>query len=130
MMIVMGIIAVLIVIAYSGIQLIQPSFRDNERQNVGESISREIKNYQARFLEYPTSLNFTPRSGQTAAFVEDQSGFFDYTLASGFLNPETETSSSSTEYFYSRSSDGYQLCIMLESGSIASFGNVECPSDI
>lgn len=124
LMVVMAIAAVIFLLAFYALMILQRSGRDQDRKSVLAEISAEINDYRVSFLKLPDSLDID--------FVDDKVLIEDapvYELE-GHLRADTETSNSKTKYYYNRTSGGFQLCADLESGGIASGGTVDCPESL
>ncbi len=120
----MGVAAVLLLLSFQGIAILQRNSRDSERTNIGGQMDTLLNKYRRDNLKYPNNLNVTFQ--QTLFQIN---GLVENIPLEGFLKSATQTNADGTNYLYNFiSSSEYQLCVRLESGAYKGFGTATCPN--
>lgn len=120
----MGIAAVLLLLSFQGIQVLQRNSRDSERTTIGGQIDTLLNKYRRDNLKYPNNVNVT---FQQNLFEID--GLVENVPLERFLKSAAQTNTEGTNYLYNFiSSSEYQLCVRLESGAYKGFGTAACPN--
>lgn len=115
------IISVLILLGLFGASILQKNARDKQRIVVAAELVNQIDKYTKIKLSYPQKVNV--EFNQTTFRIDNRT----YYTFSGVTQPASTTSSNGTRYYYNKSSNGFILCVLLESDEIKSFGTDECP---
>lgn len=124
-MLAMGIMAIMVVLGFQGIQILQRNSRDTSRTTTGEEMVSIINEYRRNRLRYPEDANVVFTANQFS--VNDSQGFGKGVDLEGFLeyDPFT-TNESQTRYEYTRTRSGFQFCVYLENGDVESLGLDNC----
>lgn len=123
-MVAMGIMALLLAMGFVGITALQKNSRDAQREYIAGEIAAEINKYERRNLKVPTKSEVVFSSNlkianQTISTIE---------LNGHLVLSSSSTNSARTKYYYSDiGTASFQLCVMLESGIIKNYGDVQCP---
>ncbi len=120
----MGIAAVLLLLSFQGIQILQRNSRDTERKNLGGEIDTMLNKYKRDNLRFPANTNVSFQQNRFTI-----TGLSESLELDGFLGSSELSNSGSTHYLYNYiSSSEYQLCVQLESGSYEEYGTIPCPT--
>ena len=134
---VMAVFALLTGLIFQQILILRRNSRDSERISTGTEIVEFINDFRKENnFEYPSTNEVSIDDSEitissVATDLVDESvtktiiKTFDLDK---FLKASTNTSSSSTRYYYGSERGGFSFCILLESGSVRDFGNEECPA--
>jgi len=119
----MAVIAVLITLGIVGIGIVQTNARDVERGNAIASLSNILNDYRKQNLSFPKQVDVRFSSDQVSIV-----GFKNFPLK-GFLKYSSDSTTNSQTRFYYKdvSNSDYQLCVLLESGSVKNSGTSTCP---
>lgn len=121
----MAIAAVAVTLLIAGILVLQQNGRDSDRLAFLAEMNDQILSYRREQGSYPDEVLFestiTIGSGNITNLVE---------YSQPYLKPESATTNSGTQYFYSDEGRDFKLCLKLEDGTIRNTGTVECEDSI
>ena len=127
-MVYMAILAVVIGLAFAGINIVQRSGRDQERRVMVQSLITEANNYFHLTSAYPAepgTLKWGTDTVTIGAKVISLPGFKQYSA--------TTTDSQRTRYTYLKDRSGFVFCAKLEDGSWFRSGpggdTLKCPTN-
>lgn len=120
----MAVAAVLLLLAITGIQVLQRNSRDSQRLAIAGEMSNLLNKYRREKLRFPSS---TDVSFQTNLF--SVTGMADNIPLNGHLKYNSSTTNSSqTRYYYTYiGASEYKLCVVMEDGTNKGFGTSSCP---
>ena len=120
-MVTLVVISVLMLLGLYGASILQKNARDKQRTVTGGELVNQIDKYTKVKLSYPQKVNV--EFNQTTFRIDNRT----YYTFSGVTQPAATTNANGTRYFYNKSSNGFILCVLLESDEIKSFGTDKCP---
>ncbi len=124
----MGIVAVLVTMAFIGINIAQRSNRDEQRRLVAAQIRTAVDDYFRTTTSYPvenSSLNWSTSAVTIGTESVALNGAQSYSA--------TATDATRTRYTYQKDRSGYIICVKLETGEWFRSGNggdaLTCPAN-